>query len=197
MIGIGVTGLPGSGKSVFSQAAESLGIPVIKMGDIVFLETKNLGLPLTYENVGKVAVELRKKYGRGIVAKKVIKLIQTKYIPARKNNIRIIVIEGIRSPEEVNYFRAFFDVFILIAIHAPPTIRYERLLRRGRTDDSLNISKLIERDKRELKFGIGEVIALSDEMLVNVNKTYEEFFNECVDLIKKIISKVKNNENNG
>ncbi len=189
-----MTGLPGSGKSVFSSAARKLGIRVIKMGDIVFQETKKRGLKLTYENVGKIAVELRKKYGRGIIAKKVIELIK-KDIERKQIHDNIVVIEGIRSPEEIDYFRRFFDVFILVAIHAPPRTRYERLLKRGREDDTLNIAKLIERDRRELKFGVGEVIALADEILVNKDKSYDEFFNECLSFIRNIISKVNKNGN--
>ena len=190
MIGIGVTGLPGAGKSIFSSAARELGIRVIKMGDIVFSETRKRGLPLTYENVGRIAVELRAKYGRGIIADKVIDLIRSNIVKKSRNKNEILVIEGIRSPEEVERFRNFFDLFILVAIHAPPKIRYERLLKRKRSDDVLNISKLIERDKRELKFGVGEVIALADEILVNKDKSIEDFYNECIEFIKKIISRV-------
>lgn len=189
MIGIGVTGLPGAGKSVFSNAAKSLGILVIKMGAIVFDETRKKGLSLTYENIGKTAEELRTRYGRGIIAKKVIEKIKKISINETKNE-KIIVIEGIRSPEEVEYFRDFFDTFILVAIYAPPRIRYERLLQRGRVDDTLNILKLIERDKRELNFGIGEVIALADEILINKDKTLKEFFNECKKFIERIVSQV-------
>jgi len=195
LIGIGVTGLPGAGKSVFSDAAKSLGIQVIKMGTIVFEETRKKGLPLTYENVGKIAIELRTKYGRGIIAKKVIERIKKIKITNQSKNEKIIIIEGIRSPEEVEYFRDFFDIFVLVAIHAPPKIRYERLLQRGRVDDTINILKLIERDERELKFGVGEVIALADEILINKDKTLKEFFNECKKFIKRIVSQVNKHGN--
>ena len=184
MIAIGVTGMPGSGKSLFSEAAKRLGLTIIKMGDIVFRETECRGLPLTPDNVGKIATELREKFGRDIIARKVIELLKKQSTMISK---KAIVIEGIRSPEEVKLFREFFDTFILVAIHAPPNIRYMRLLQRGRQDDSLSILKLIERDLRELRFGIGDVIAMADEVLINKDKSYEEFLNECESLIKEIL----------
>jgi dephospho-CoA kinase len=38
---------------------------------------------------------------------------------------------------------------------------------RGRSDDPSNWEEFEERDLRELKVGLGEVIALADEMIVN------------------------------
>ena len=77
MLGIGVVGMPGAGKSIFSDAARSLGIVTIRMGDIVFEETEKKGLPLTPDNVGQIAIGLREKWGKDIVAKKVIEKIKT------------------------------------------------------------------------------------------------------------------------
>ena len=37
---IGVTGLPGSGKSVVSRTAKRLNIPIIRMGDVIREEAK-------------------------------------------------------------------------------------------------------------------------------------------------------------
>ncbi len=186
-LGIGVTGMPGAGKSLFSAAAEKLGLPVVRMGDIVFDEVKKRGLPLTLENVGKIAIELRREYGPDIVARKVIERIQS----GSFENQQIIVIEGIRSLEEVNVFKNFFEEFILVAIHAPPNIRYERLIKRGRADDTLNVDKLKKRDLRELGMGIGNVIAMADEVLINKDKTYEAFFNECIDFLHALIKKLR------
>ena len=37
---IGVTGLPGSGKSVVSRIAKKLDIPIVRMGDVIREEAK-------------------------------------------------------------------------------------------------------------------------------------------------------------
>lgn len=187
VIGIGIVGMPGSGKSILSDAARSLGIPVIIMGDAVREETRRRGLELTAKNVLMVAQDLRKKYGRKAVAVLVVKEIENKNI-ANKNSV--VVIEGLRSPEERDVFDDFFDVFYLVAVHASPRTRYKRILERRRLDDAESIRMLKERDRKELEFGIGELLALADVHLVNEGKTKEDFFDECKSAIKKIIDVV-------
>ncbi len=52
-------------------------------------------------------------------------------------------------------------------MHAPPAIRYERLVKRGREDAPSNIEEFEERDNRELGWGLGDVVSLSDYLIVN------------------------------
>ena len=179
--------MPGSGKSILSNEAKKLGIPVIVMGDMVREEVRTLGLPLTSENLMKTAEELRRKLGRGAVAHLVLKKIrETKSL----SNAPIIVIEGLRSPEEKDLFAQFFDKFYLVAIHASPKTRYKRILvNRKRKDDFKSIEELKNRDLRELHFGIGELLALADIHLVNENKSLEEFSRECHELLVKLKEK--------
>ena len=78
-----------------------------------------------------------------------------------------IIIDGIRSPFEVNLFKENFDDFIVLSIFANPKIRFERIKTRNREDDTTDYEVFAQRDKNELGFGIGEVIALSDKLIVN------------------------------
>ncbi len=188
LIGIAITGMPGAGKSTLANAAKKLGIPVVSMGEIIFQETKKRGLSLTPENVGKVATELRKTFGDDIVAKLTIEHIREKILPQSPSSEKIfIAIDGVRSLAEINTFKKFFDRLIVIAVHAPPEIRYKRLLNRKRLDDPSEVEKLIKRDLRELSFGLGDVIALADEILINKDKSYNEFFNECIEFLKRLL----------
>jgi dephospho-CoA kinase len=173
---IGVTGLPGSGKSVVSRAAKKLNIPIVRMGDVIREEAKNRN-----KTTGEVAVELRKEYGEFVVAERCVEIIKNHIntkIANSDNNIKtrsrikvpkcdIYMIEGIRSPFEVKIFKKNFDQFKVIAIHSTPNTRFKRLKRRMRPDDSRELSDFLLRDERELKFGIGDVIATSDYMVVN------------------------------
>ena len=59
------------------------------------------------------------------------------------------------------------DQVYIIGVHAPPEIRYERLVKRGREDAPKNLDEFHERDDREMGWGLGNVIALSDYMIVN------------------------------
>ncbi len=186
MLGIGIVGMPGSGKSIFSTVAKKYGIPVFVMGDAVREEVTNRGLKLTSENLMKVAEDLRRKYGRGAVA--VLIVNKLKKLSSKNALPNIVIIEGLRSPEEREILRDFFDKFYIVAIHASPQTRYERILARKRLDDFRSVSELRKRDQKELEFGIGELLAMADFHLVNEDKSIETFTKECEDLLKKILS---------
>ena len=181
----GVTGLPGSGKSIISRIAKKENIHTISMGDVIRKEAE-----LNNCSTAQAAVNLRKKYGNNVVADRCVKHIQNnaknhrfkkktqvKKIQNKNKNKAprkykkieqdVYIIEGIRSPYEVKYFKKFFKNFKVIAIHSNPESRFNRLKRRKRSDDSTDFKKFQERDRRELKFGIGNVISLADYMLIN------------------------------
>ncbi|RLE93968.1 MAG: dephospho-CoA kinase [Thermoprotei archaeon] len=173
-----VAGLPGSGKSVFSKVAEKNSIPVVSLGDVVREEARKRGLDLSAENLGKIATELRQRYGKDIMARRVITKLLYSESP-------IIVVDGVRSLDEVEYFKKFFDV-VIVAIHTSPKTRFSRLRARGRPDDPRSWSDFRERDERELSLGIGNVIALADFMIVNEEISLSEFEALCERLITKI-----------
>ena len=183
----GVTGLPGSGKSIISRIAKKEGIYTVSMGDVIRKEAERDNC-----TTGEAAVNLRKRYGNNVVADRCIQEIfnhsrnrrhnkknqhikkmhqsNSRYQPPQKfKKIEqdVYIIEGIRSPYEVQYFRKRFKNFKVIAIHSNPKERYNRLVRRKRSDDSTDLNVFQERDERELKFGIGNVIAEADYMLIN------------------------------
>lgn len=179
MKAIAFTGMPGAGKTEAVKVAREMGLEIISMGDEVRQEAKRRGLKLTDENVGKLADVMRKEYGKDIWAKKCLEKIKGK---------EIVVIDGIRNIEEVERFRKEIKDFILIAIHASPATRYERLVKRGREDDSLNIEDLKIREKRELEWGLGNVIAMADIVVVNEGDL-EEFKEKVKKILQEIISK--------
>jgi dephospho-CoA kinase len=167
---IGVTGLPGSGKSVVSRVAKKLNIPLVRMGDVIREEAKKRN-----QKTGDVAVELRREYGEYVVAERCVETIKNYFNktdhPANTKPIKaecqIFMIEGIRSEAEIEIFKKHFKNFKLIAVHSTPKTRFKRLKKRMRPDDSRDESEFKIRDKRELNFGIGNVIATSDFMIVN------------------------------
>ena len=59
-------GMPSSGKSEAVNIAKERNIPVIRMGDMVWEETKKQGLEINDKNVGMIADNMRKKYGMDI-----------------------------------------------------------------------------------------------------------------------------------
>lgn len=169
---IGVTGLPGSGKSVVSRVAKQLGVHVVRMGDVIREEAKNRN-----KTTGEVAVELRREFGEFVIAdrcvSKILNYNQQPNTPNQRKNVvkvnkpTIFMIEGIRSEYEVEIFKKKFKDFKIIAVHSTPQTRFKRLKKRMRPDDSREESEFKLRDKRELDFGIGNVIATADYMVVN------------------------------
>ncbi len=159
MLVIGVTGMPGSGKSVVARIAKGMNINIIKMGDVIRNEASKRDA-----DVGDTAVKLREEYGKYVVAERCVEIIKELNKSGNNHNY---IIEGIRSPAEVKIFRKHFKHFKVIAIHSSPRTRFMRLKKRKRTDDSSNYHEFNKRDNRELNFGIGDVIATANYMIVN------------------------------
>lgn len=169
---MGISGLPGSGKSLVSDLATEKGAIIVSMGDIIREEAKKRG-----ESTKDTARNLRAEHGEYIVSELTIKKIKKLQDEGNENTI---IVEGIRSPQEVNMFKENFKNFIILSIFANPTLRFERLQKRMREDDSKDYNEFLKRDQMELDFGIGTVIALSDKIIINESdlESYTEKINE-------------------
>lgn len=159
-------GMPGSGKSMGTESARELGVPVLVMGDVVREEATRMGLAHTPMTLGKIMIGLRRKYGGDAIANACIEKF-------RKINSPYVVIEGARSEEEITRFREVFKSMKVIVVHASPRTRFQRLVKRKRSDDSLVWEDFCERDLRELGVGIGRIIACADVMLINEGEASE------------------------
>ena len=177
---IAFTGMPCSGKTEAVQIAKNMGINVFRMGDMVWEEVKKRKLPLDDKHVGAIANDMREKFGKDIWAKKTLEKI-TKF-----RELEHIVIDGIRNIEEIETFKKKLGKdFVIIAIIASDKTRQKRCLKRKREDDSKDVNDLKERDKRELNWGLGSVIASADIIIPNEGSV-ENFRNEIKKIFKKI-----------
>jgi dephospho-CoA kinase len=134
------------------------------MGDAVRDETRKRGLPP--ERHGEVAAALRKEKGLATVAL----IVLDKITPA-------CIVDGVRGLAEIDVFSQHYPVEIL-AIHASPQTRFNRVKNRKRPGDPVSLKEFNQRDARELSFGIGDVIALADYVLIN-ESTITQFKREC------------------
>ncbi|MCI6993311.1 nucleoside monophosphate kinase [uncultured Methanobrevibacter sp.] len=175
---MGISGLPGSGKSLVSDIAIERGAMIVSMGDIIREEAKKRG-----ESTKDTAQNLRAEFGQYIVSELTIKKIKKLQEEGIENKI---IVEGIRSPHEVNMFKENFDNFIILSIFANPTLRFERLKNRMREDDSTDYNEFKARDQMELDFGIGDVISLSDKIIINESdlESYTAKINKFLDEIE-------------
>ena len=175
---IAISGMPGAGKGVASEAAKQLGFDVLVLGDVIREETQHRGLDPTPQNIGAVMLQVRELEGPSAVAKRLLPKIEQ----CRSN---VVIVEGIRSLHEIAELKSKFEVTTFV-IHASPKTRFQRLLSRGRSDDPKTWDTFYERDNRELTVGLGSVIALADHLAVNENT-----ITELQSTVKGILTKLK------
>jgi len=194
-----LTGMPASGKGELAAAAEKRGCLVKRMGDFIWEETERRGLEKTPQNVGGTADGMRREYGPAVWAQRTLDWLdrEMKVHERRKKNINdvggeardrrelppAVIIDGSRSLAELDRFRETLGAALrVVAVHASPDTRFERMKARGRTDDSDLREVFDARDRRELEWGIGSLIALADVMLLNEG-TLEELRREIEKLL--------------
>jgi len=179
-----VTGMPGSGKSMASNILRNTKYKILVMGDEIREEAKLRNIPPTTKNLGELMIQIRREGGPGVLARKCINKINS-------FNTTFFVIDGVRSLSEVSVFREDFPKLGVIAIHSSPLTRFNRLTKRGRSDDSGDWKKFLERDNRELRVGLGDVIATADYIVINEG-TKTEFKNSLYKTIRQLEKSQRN-----
>jgi dephospho-CoA kinase len=183
---IGFVGLPGSGKGEASQIARQQGLAVVVMGDVIRQEAARLGMEPTDQNLGRIGTALRASHGPDAVAKKTLE-------KAIATGGEVVVVDGLRSREEADFFRAHADEFHLVEVCAPVQARLKWLAARGRPDDPgkspakkgmqtdadtkiicscgepdrLVAEAIEQRECREMGWGMNEVMKIADLKLRN------------------------------
>ena len=161
-----ISGYPGSGKSIFANMARELGIPIYTMGDVVREEARRIYGRIDPETVAKTSQEIRRRMGRGAVAQLLAQKIDS-------SNHEIVVVDGVRSPDEVEALSTIGRIIIITLIASRRT-RFERLIKRGRIDDKPTYENLLEREERERSFGLDKVIEAADLYIYNEDINLEE-----------------------
>lgn len=176
-----VTGMPGSGKTLVARfLSEHLGT-YVNMGDVVRSKAAEMGLEPTSENLLRLARELRARYGPDAVAREVVRNLS--------GLGGVAVVDGVRNLEEVRCFSRVAPT-VVVAVHASPRTRYERLRARGRRDDPSTYEEFLERDSRELELGLGSVVALADVVVVNEGRDALEVCREALERVRGVLRDV-------
>src|SRR3989475_9365931 len=137
--------MPGCGKEEVLVVAKDLGLSIVRMGDVVREVAQRRGLPITDAAVGGMAQAEREAHGFGIWAERTLPRIYGDRV----------VVEGLRGRVELEVFRkAFGEGLVVIAVHASPKTRHERMLRRKRSDDALTIEAVQARGLPEPSWGL-------------------------------------------
>lgn len=122
---IGLTGENCSGKGTVAECLQKKGFAVTSLSDVVREELAKEGKKITRDRLVEKANALRKEFGPGILAKKVLDSVDT-----NKN----YVIDSIRNPGEVEELKKHKS-FYLLYITASPELRFERMHSRKRESD--------------------------------------------------------------
>jgi dephospho-CoA kinase len=176
---VGIAGMPGAGKSLVVRVARADGYEPVVMGDVIREEAQRRNLEPNPENIGKIMLDLRATEGKSVVARRCISKIED----ATRHRV---VVDGIRSLDEVEELRKHFHRFSLLAVCASPETRFRRLYRRARSDDAENWAVFQERDARELSVGLGNAIAMAEYTLVN-----DEAYNVVRNRIKHTLRRIE------
>jgi dephospho-CoA kinase len=153
-----VAGMPGCGKEEFLQVADEVGFSVVRMGDTVREEARERGIGQSDEAIGGFAHREREVHGYGVWAERTLPRVRGERV----------VIDGLRGSKELEVFRKGLGQGVeVVAVHAAPRVRFERLRQRNRSDAPATWEEYLVRDTRELRWGLGDVIATADYMIVN------------------------------
>ena len=171
--------MPGAGKSTIAEGLKPKGYDIVNMGNAVREEAKKRNLESTSSNLGKLMLDLREKNGPGAIAELIKPQIET-------STANVILIDGVRSNDEIKVLRKFGNVKLL-AIHASTDTRFDFLQKRGRSDDPQTKDNFDERDNRELGVGISNPIALSDDAISNTGLTKDELIESAFTIIQSWI----------
>ena len=181
---IGLTGMPGAGKTTVANYLSQKGIPLLIMGDVVREVAENDGLEPTSDNLAKLMLRLRKRNGPEAVAHLIINKI--KLMKKKDKQLCVVIVDGIRSMAEVRVLRRIGSLKLL-AIHGSTLTRYTHVRERGRSDVPSNIGEFDKRDKIEMDVGISNAIALADETISNNDISISELCQRSFITIQKWI----------
>jgi dephospho-CoA kinase len=154
-----ITGKKGSGKSVITGVASQFGIRSIEMHEPVYERMQKEGIELTHENIIKHSEGLRKGGDFAIVAKLVMEKIAKGKI---KDDLMIVC--GIRHPDEVAEFRKHYQV-LLVAVDCDAKVRFGRIKARAEAWDSRTFKEFMKKEKSE-KAGLGTEQAVSSADII-------------------------------
>jgi dephospho-CoA kinase len=116
--------MPGAGKSYVADYFKQAGYEYIRFGQATIDEIKKRGLPINEQNERDVRKELRNIHGMAAYA-----IINLDKIEKANNNV---IIDGLYSWSEYKILKEKFkEHFFVLAVYAPPELRYDRLTHRA------------------------------------------------------------------
>jgi dephospho-CoA kinase len=164
---IAIVGMTGSGKSELAKFFEQAGYRKIRFGDVTDEVLRQRGLIVNEENERNIRESLRREYGMDAYAKLNLPKIEE---AVKKDRV---IIDGLYSWEEYTFLKGRYgSQLIVLAIYAPPSSRYDRLV--DREIRPLTKEQSRSRDKVEIEnLNKAAPIAMADYTILNVGSLYD------------------------
>ncbi len=179
---IGLCGKLGSGKDTFADyLVRKHGFVKITMSDIIIKEMESQGI----KDIDRIKIqdfsrEMKEKYGKDIWAKACIEY-------ARKNQIRRVVISGIRDSAELEFFRTLGNDFVLVCVKADKETRFKRVKQRKSLKDVEIFADFIRQELREAKlFDLYDACEELADYVVDNNQSIIELYARAEELLKNL-----------
>jgi len=186
---IALVGMPGAGKSEVADQFIKKGYRYVRFGQITLDEVKKRGLEPTEENERPIREEFRKKYGPGAFG--------ILNIPKFDETLKSgnVIGDGLYSWSEYKILKDKYGKnLIVIAVYAPPKLRYERLAARASrhgADPKMKYRSFTPEEAKARDFAEiensekGGPIAMADYTIVNIS-TLGDAYAQAEDIFKKI-----------
>ncbi len=136
---VGLTGPNCAGKGETAKYLQKKGFRYFSLSDEIRSELDKRGLEHTREHMIAAGNELRSKEGHGVFALRVLRRLPKDHD---------IVIDSIRNPIEIETLRQH-PLFVLWGINAPVEIRFERAMKRGRTENASTLEEFKAIEEKE------------------------------------------------
>ncbi len=185
---IALVGMCGAGKSVIADALIEKGWKFFRFGQITLDIIKEKELEPSEENEKKIREDIRKEHGMGAYA--ILNKPKIDKFLAEGN----VVGDGLYSWSEYKILREEYgDKLIVVAVYAPPKLRYSRLAARKleEGDKDMRNRPMTEeqakaRDAAEIEnIEKGGPIAMADYTLINTGSV-EELLKQFEEIMKEV-----------
>lgn len=169
---IGITSTLGAGKGTVAEyLSKKPNFTYYSVRNFFAQEVLRQGKMVNRDSIAKVAAELIAQHGPTYAIEQLLN-----QAPAGGN----VVIESIRSKEEVQYLKA--KGALLWAVDADLQVRYQRTLKRDASVDQISFEKFVEKENNDVV--LKEVMAMADTTMHN-DGTKEELFGEIETALAK------------
>lgn len=179
---IGLIGEKGAGKGTVSDHLEKkYGAVHYGTSKILRRTLEDLHLPITRDNLIKLALVLKEGYGPSIIIDSLIHDME-------KNGSEVIIADGIRMHGDVDPFKNKYGKdFYLVYVTADVRIRFERTRNRKEKDgeDKTTFEQFLEEEGKLTEISIHEIGKQADFTLNN-NGTSEELIKQVDGMIGRI-----------